>query len=498
MPERGGHAPGSHPTDDQGAPMRTTIPPFHQARVLVIGDVMLDRYWTGAATRISPEAPVPVVHVTAVEERPGGAANVALNIKTLGGQVDLLGVVGRDEAGAALEALLRGRGIDCHLQRHPSACTSTKLRILSRHQQLLRADFEGGLSGLDPDELRAEYARLAPRAAVVVLSDYGKGTLASPRPLIDQARTLGKCVIVDPKGTDFSRYQGATLLTPNRAEFEAVAGLCASDDELVERGERMRLDLGWQGLLITRGEQGMTLLWTGQPPLHLPTRAQEVYDVTGAGDTVVATLALALAAGAEPPEAVRLANAAAGIVVGKLGTAALTVAELGRALHEPAVGGFGLVSEDELEVRMRQARARGERLVMTNGCFDLLHAGHVGYLEQARALGDRLIVAVNADASVAALKGPGRPVNRLEHRMRVLAALRSVDWVVPFSEETPERLYCRLLPDIIVKGGDYAPADIAGGPCVTANGGRVVVLDFLNGVSTTGLIERMREGGGEP
>ncbi len=498
MPERGGRASGTYPTDDQGALMRTTIPPFHQARVLVIGDVMLDRYWTGAATRISPEAPVPVVHVTAVEERPGGAANVALNIKTLGGQVDLLGVVGQDEAGAALETLLRGRGIDCHLQRHPGACTSTKLRILSRHQQLLRADFEGSLSGLDPDELRAWYERLAPQAAVVVLSDYGKGTLASPRTLIDQARALGKCVIVDPKSTDFSRYRGATLLTPNRAEFEAVAGACAGDEELVAQGQQMRLDLGWQGLLITRGEQGMTLLWAGQPPLHLPTRAQEVYDVTGAGDTVVATLALALATGAPPQQAVRLANAAAGIVVGKLGTAAVTVAELGRALHEPQAGGFGLVSEDALETQMRQARARGETLVMTNGCFDLLHAGHVTYLEQARALGDRLIVAVNADASVAALKGPGRPVNTLAHRMRVLAALKCVDWVVPFTDATPQRLYCRLLPDVIVKGGDYSPAQIMGGPCVTANGGRVVVLDFLDGVSTTGLIERMREGRGEP
>jgi D-beta-D-heptose 7-phosphate kinase / D-beta-D-heptose 1-phosphate adenosyltransferase len=264
----------------------------------------------------------------------------------------------------------------------------------------------------------------------------------------------------------------------------------------VERGEELRRATRLQGLLITRGEQGMTLLWVDQPPLHLPTRAREVYDVTGAGDTVVATLALALAAGAHPQEAVRLANAAAGIVVGKLGTAATTVAELSRALHEPEAGGYGLVTEDELERELRQARARGERIVMTNGCFDILHAGHVTYLAQARQLGDRLIVAVNADASVTALKGPGRPVNRLEHRMQVLAALKSVDWVVPFSEETPERLYCRLLPDVLAKGGDYAPEAIAGGPCVKANGGQVVVLEFLAGVSTTGMIERMSEGRG--
>jgi D-beta-D-heptose 7-phosphate kinase/D-beta-D-heptose 1-phosphate adenosyltransferase len=474
--------------------MRTTIPPFHQARVLVVGDVMLDRYWSGAATRISPEAPVPVVHINAVEERPGGAANVALNILTLGGQVDLLGLVGQDEAGAALEGLLQRTGIGCHLQRHPTGRTSTKLRILSQHQQLLRADFEGGWPGLDLDDQRRCFERLAPGADVIVLSDYGKGALQSARALIEHARSLDKCVIVDPKGTDFSRYHGATLITPNRAEFEAVVGYCTNDHDLVERGEQVRRQTGLQGLLITRGEQGMTLLWTGQPPLHLPTRAREVYDVTGAGDTVVATLALALAARASPQEAVRLANAAAGIVVGKLGTAATTVAELSRALHEPAADGFGLVTEDELATAMQQARERGEHIVMTNGCFDILHAGHVTYLEQARRLGDRLIVAVNSDASVQALKGPDRPVNSLEQRMRVLAALKSVDWVVPFTEETPERLYCRLLPDVIVKGGDYAPAAIAGGTCVEANGGRIVVLDYLEGASTTGIIQRLREG----
>ncbi len=326
-----------------------------------------------------------------------------------------------------------------------------------------------------------------------MLSDYGKGALQDPRALIDIARSLRKPVIIDPKGTDFSKYQGATLITPNRAEFEAVMGPCAGDDEIEAQGERLRLATGLQGLLITRGEQGMTLLWEGRRPLHLQTRAREVYDVTGAGDTVIATLALALAAGAPPEEAVRLANTAAGIVVGKLGTASTTVDELRRALQEPgANGAAGVVTEDELAMQIKQAQARGERIVMTNGCFDLLHAGHVTYLEQARALGDRLVVAVNADASVSALKGPDRPVNGLEQRMLVLAALKAVDWVVPFSEETPERLYCRLLPDILVKGGDYAPEAIAGGPCVTANGGQVVVLDYLPGASTTNLIGRLR------
>ncbi len=474
--------------------MKTRLPPFSKARVLVVGDVMLDRYWTGRATRISPEAPVPVVHVTATADRLGGAANVALNILTLGGQVDLLGAIGVDEAGETLQRLLRRSGIGCHLHAHARAATSTKLRILSHHQQLVRADFEGGLAEVDAAALLADYARLAVQADLIVLSDYGKGTLGSPQALIEQAAALHKRVIVDPKGTDFSKYRGATLITPNRAEFEAVVGPCATEAQLVERGERLRLATELTGVLITRGEQGMTLLWQDQEPLHLQARAREVFDVTGAGDTVIATLALALAAGAPPPEAMVLANAAAGIVVGKLGTAAATVAELNQALRTSDDTGFGILTEDELAVALDQARSRGERIIMTNGCFDLLHAGHVTYLEQARRLGDRLVVAVNADASVQALKGPGRPVNPLERRMTVLAALKSVDWVVPFSEATPERLYCRLLPDVIVKGGDYAPDAIAGGPCVTANGGAIVVLEYLDGESTTAMLQRLHEG----
>ncbi|HYN76358.1 MAG TPA: D-glycero-beta-D-manno-heptose-7-phosphate kinase, partial [Lamprocystis sp. (in: g-proteobacteria)] len=357
--------------------MKTTVPLFSKARVLVAGDVMLDRYWTGRATRISPEAPVPVVHVQGTEDRLGGAANVALNILTLGGQVDLLGVVGADEAGRALDALLRQTGIGCHLHAAVGAATSTKLRILSHHQQLVRADFEGGLATVDTAGLLADFERLARGADVIVLSDYGKGTLQSPRTLIERAVALGKRVIVDPKGDDFSKYYGATLITPNRAEFEAVVGPCVSDEQLVERGERLRRATGLTGLLITRGEQGMTLLWAGQPPLHLHARAREVYDVTGAGDTVIATLALALAAGAPPPDAIALANAAAGIVVGKLGTATTTVTELARALRESDDSGSGIVTEDELAAALDQARARGERIIMTNGCFDLLHAGHV-------------------------------------------------------------------------------------------------------------------------
>ena len=460
-------------------------------RVLVAGDVMLDRYWSGAASRISPEAPVPVVHVTNIEERPGGAANVALNIAALGGQISLLGVIGDDEAGAALERLLDARRVTCLLQRSEQAVTCTKFRILSQHQQLLRVDMERGLHLADQPQLLAQVERQLAGCAVLVLSDYGKGTLADPQALIRAATRLGKPVLVDPKGSDFSKYRGATLITPNRAEFEAVVGPCADEAALVTLGTALMHDLGLQALLITRGEQGMTLLRHHADPHHLPTHAREVYDVTGAGDTVIATLAAALGAGYSLPEAANLANVAAGLVVAKLGTATTTPAELVSALAGTDEPPRGVLAEDKLAQIIARARTGGERIVMTNGCFDLLHAGHVAYLEQARALGDRLIVAVNDDASVRGLKGDNRPVQPLSTRMAVLSALRAVDWVVPFSEPTPERLYCRLLPDILVKGGDYAPSQLAGADCVSRNGGEVRILDFVPGESTTATIGRI-------
>ncbi len=469
------------------------IKKLSDARVLVVGDVMLDSYWHGPALRISPEAPVPVVKIDHQEARVGGAGNVALNAAVLGVTTHLLGLAGEDAAADQIESLLDANRIHTRLQRVVNSSTITKLRILSRNQQLIRLDFEDHFPEWNPEALMQDFCHRLSEVDVVILSDYAKGALRRSRELIAAARAAGKFVIVDPKGNDFERYRGASLITPNLSEFEAVVGNCDSESDIERRGMALRDQLELDAVLVTRSEKGMTLLERGQPPLHLPTRTQDVYDVTGAGDTVVATLAAALGAGMPLKEAVVLANVAAGIVVTKLGTATVTPAELEQALHVSAPGSQqGICTEDELERHLDRARGKGERIVMTNGCFDILHPGHIDYLEKARALGDRLVVALNDDHSVRRLKGNARPINPLRSRMRMLAALACVDWVVAFSEDTPERLICKLLPDILVKGGDYREDEVAGGSCVKAAGGQVQILDFLPGHSTTSLIKKIQ------
>ncbi|TVP50157.1 MAG: bifunctional D-glycero-beta-D-manno-heptose-7-phosphate kinase/D-glycero-beta-D-manno-heptose 1-phosphate adenylyltransferase HldE [Halomonas sp.] len=475
--------------------MKIDLTALEHARVLVVGDVMLDRYWHGGTSRISPEAPVPVVRVEEAEDRPGGAANVALNITSLGGHAVLAGVVGKDDNANLLEDSLLSSGVSTYFQRSAEIPTITKLRVMSRNQQLLRLDFEQRLDSVDTTELLAQVESALPECDVVILSDYGKGTLNQVEHLIAKARAHGKRVLIDPKGQDFSKYRGASLITPNLTEFEAVVGPCINDDELASRGEALRAELDLEALLITRSEKGMTLIRAGNAPLHLPTRAQEVFDVTGAGDTVIGLMGLALASGHAFPEAMMLANLGAGLVVAKPGTATLSIAELYTALHGDKLAEFGVIEPDVLIEAVRAAQLRGERVVMTNGCFDILHAGHVAYLEQARRLGDRLVVAVNDDASIARLKGPKRPINPLSRRMQVLAGLGAVDWVVPFSHDTPQALIEAVLPDVLVKGGDYRPEDIAGGEAVIANGGEVKVLGFEDGVSTSAMISSILDRG---
>jgi D-beta-D-heptose 7-phosphate kinase/D-beta-D-heptose 1-phosphate adenosyltransferase len=473
------------------------IPEFDTGNILVVGDLMLDRYWHGDTSRISPEAPVPVVKVGEIEERAGGAGNVALNIAALGANAAVIGLTGQDEAADALARTLLKAGVECHFERLAGFPTVTKLRVLSRHQQLIRLDFEDGFPGHDPAGLVQRFREHIADADVVVMSDYCKGALRAAGQLIDIARNAGKPVVIDPKGNDFSHYRGATVITPNMSEFEAVVGPCADDEEVVAKGEALREQLQLDALLITRSEKGMTLLERGREPLHIPTKAREVFDVTGAGDTVVSALAAALAAGQSLREATVLANIAAGVVVGKLGTASVTVPELRRATREQQEMEQGMVDEDKLVALVQEAKAHGETVVMTNGCFDILHAGHVTYLEEAARLGDRLIVAVNDDASVKRLKGPERPVNTQAKRMRVLAALDCVDWVVGFDEDTPTRLICRVVPDILVKGGDNEPDKIPGGECVRAAGGRVEVMSYVDNVSTTGIIGAIRASEGK-
>ena len=468
------------------------LPDLSHARLLIVGDLMLDSYWHGSTGRISPEAPVPVVHVNKEEVRLGGAGNVAANTAALGVQTHLMGLVGDDASAAQMQQLLSERHIQAYLQKVKGSKTITKLRIISRQQQLIRLDFEDHFPEWDADEFLQTYKAQLPLVDAVILSDYAKGALRRAADMVALARAAGKPVIIDTKGTDFERYRGATVITPNMGEFEAVVGHCASDADVEAKGQQLRASLDLQAVLVTRSEKGMSLMVRDQPAVHISTRAQEVFDVTGAGDTVVATLGAALAAGLSLPQAMNLSNAAAGLVVAKLGTATVSFEELRQAL-QPDGGEHAVYSEDAMFERIQQVRAAGKRVIMTNGCFDILHPGHIDYLEKARALGDMLFVAVNDDDSVRRLKGDGRPVNPLATRLRMLSALACVNGVVAFAEDTPERLYCRLLPHVLVKGGDYATDQVAGGACVTAAGGEVVILDFLPGHSTTRLIEKIQK-----
>ncbi|EGQ8025829.1 bifunctional D-glycero-beta-D-manno-heptose-7-phosphate kinase/D-glycero-beta-D-manno-heptose 1-phosphate adenylyltransferase HldE [Vibrio vulnificus] len=476
--------------------MKPILPDYNNAGVLIIGDVMLDRYWYGPTSRISPEAPVPVVKVENNEERPGGAANVAMNIASLGGHARIVGLTGMDEPAKVLTETLNSLKVKCDFVALPEYPTITKLRVMSRGQQLIRLDFEDKFEGTDPELVLTRMERALPHVQAVILSDYAKGALEHVEALIAKARAANVPVFIDPKGTNFEPYRGATLLTPNMSEFEAVVGKVTSDDDLVEKalGLIEKFELG--ALLVTRSEHGMTLVRPEQKPFHLPTQAKEVYDVTGAGDTVISVLAASVAAGKPLDEACALANAAAGVVVGKLGTSTLSTIELAEAIHGSRDTDFGVIAEAALIDAVKAAQAKGEKVVMTNGCFDILHAGHVSYLNNAAKLGDRLIVAVNTDESVKRLKGPGRPVNPTDRRMAVLAGLGAVDWVVPFSEDTPQRLISEVLPDLLVKGGDYKPEDIAGGKEVIAAGGEVKVLNFEDGCSTTEIIDAIKGGRG--
>mgnify|MGYP006099209807 FL=1 len=475
--------------------MKLEMPQFQHARLLVIGDVMLDRYWHGEASRVSPEAPVPVVKVGNREDRPGGAGNVALNMAALGSAVRLVGIVGNDETGLELLSRLNAAGVYCDFLQSADKPTITKLRVIGQHQQLIRLDFEQEFEAADIIGLQGKVKSLIGDSQVMVLSDYGKGALQETANLIELGRSKDIPIIVDPKGTNFEKYRGATLLTPNLSEFEAVVGYSNNEEEFVNKGLRLVKDLNLEAILITRGEHGMTLIRPDSPELHLPARAQEVFDVTGAGDTVISVLAAAIAAGDGLADATALANLAAGLVVGKLGTAAISGPELRRAVLVELDSGRGVMTAEQLQIAVQDAKAHDEKIVFTNGCFDIVHAGHVGYLAKAKQLGDRLIVAINDDESAHRLKGPGRPINPVERRMAVLAGLEAVDWVVSFSEDTPEPLLEFLQPEILVKGGDYTMDEVVGGDYVNSYGGEVRVLEFLDDCSTSAIMEKMKEVG---
>lgn len=463
------------------------LPSLKNLRVIVAGDVMLDRYWHGDAGRISPEAPVPVVAVERVEDCPGGAANVALNVASLGAQCTLLGCIGRDAAGTALRRILEAAGVACDFVEVDHWNTIQKVRMVSRQRQLLRSDFEAPLPAEAAAALGSKLSAHLPSAAALVLSDYDKGALQSPAGMVAAAKAAGLAVVVDPKFKPFADYAGAGWLKPNQREFNAAVGAAGDVHALGEQAQSLCRELGIGALVVTAGADGMTVVDGGQVR-HLPARPVEVYDVTGAGDTAAAALGVAAALGWPPLDAARLANVAASLVVAKSGTAAVNGPELAYAATQAGMD-RGVLSQAQLLPAVAAARQAGERVVLTNGCFDILHAGHVAYLEQARRLGDRLLVAVNDDASVARLKGPHRPVNPLPRRLRVLAGLKSVDWVVGFPEDTPEALISQVRPEVLAKGGDYRRDQVVGADQVIAYGGKVEVLGLVEDCSTSAVLD---------
>ncbi|NVJ65833.1 MAG: bifunctional D-glycero-beta-D-manno-heptose-7-phosphate kinase/D-glycero-beta-D-manno-heptose 1-phosphate adenylyltransferase HldE [Gammaproteobacteria bacterium] len=472
--------------------MKVILPNFSQANILVIGDIMLDRYWHGDTSRISPESPVPVVNVAEVEERAGGAANVAINIASLGAKVTLCGITGDDVEATNLEALLGDASVHCRFEKRKNQTTITKLRVISRNQQLIRLDFEKDFALVHPLEIEKLEIEIE-NYDLVVLSDYNKGTLGRVADIIQSAKSKNVPVIVDPKGGSFEKYQGATLLTPNQSEFEAIVGKTNSDEDLLAKGKLLQERLDLTALLVTRSEKGMALIEKDKQPYLQATQAREISDVTGAGDTVIAALAASYACEKDWILASKIANQAAGIVVGKLGTATTNAQELQQSFDLLSAPEQGVVSEDQLKSLMQKAQANGETVVMTNGCFDILHPGHVAYLKEAANLGDRLVIAVNSDDSVKRLKGDTRPINPLDHRMEMLASLSGVDWVVAFEEDTPQRIIGKCLPNVLVKGGDYKAEEIAGYKEVVANGGEVKILQFKSGFSTSSIIDTIRQ-----
>jgi D-beta-D-heptose 7-phosphate kinase/D-beta-D-heptose 1-phosphate adenosyltransferase len=470
-----------------------------RARVLCIGDLMLDRFIYGEVERVSPEAPIPVMRVEKETMMPGAAGNVVRNLVALGAKAVFLSVVGDDGAGNELRRLLgAGNSLNPVLLEHKGRPTTIKTRYVAAGQQLLRTDREAG-APIDPalgeKLLRRAEAEL-PSCDVVVLSDYAKGVLDAARVarLIAAAQRLGKPVIVDPKGSDFEVYRGTSVVTPNRLELSRATGLpTGTNEEVAIAARRIHDSCGIGAVLVTRGSDGMTLLLEGGTALHLPTLSHEVFDVSGAGDTVVAALAAGLGAQLSMIDAAGLANVAAGIVVGKVGTAVAYADDLIGALHhrELASGEAKVLSLGPALDRIARWRARGLKVGFTNGCFDLLHPGHVSLLAQGRAACDRLVVGLNSDTSVSRLKGAGRPLQTETARATVLASLAHVDLVVVFAEDTPLRLIEAIRPDVLIKGADYTIGRVVGADLVHSYGGQVVLAELAPGHSTTATVEKI-------
>ena len=485
---------------DVGAVLGLLAGGFGQLRVLVIGDLMLDRYIVGEVDRISPEAPVPVLRHAHRYQRPGGAANVAMNLSGLGCQPVLAGFWGDDAERRELEDLLQQAGVDTVGVVSTALPTVSKTRIVGRTQQLLRLDIESREppSVEDAQRLAERAEALVEKAHAVVLSDYAKGALTAElcERIIRRARALGIPVLADPKTPDLSKYAGATVVCPNLQELAQATGTSMEDTPaMLAAGERQRQRHGIAVLAVTMSERGMQVL-SAEGSFHSPARAREVFDVSGAGDTVIATLAAGFAAALPLATAVELANLAAGVVVGKVGTAPIAHHEL-TALLTPSQqlrDAEKILSREALLARVADWRANGETVVFTNGCFDLLHVGHVTLMEDCRRFGSKVVLGLNTDASVRRLKGPSRPVVGERDRARVMAALGAVDAVTLFDEDTPLVLIEALAPDALVKGGDYTVETVVGHESVLARGGRVEIVPVVEGFSTTGIVRKLQRG----
>ncbi len=462
-------------------------------RVLVVGDICLDCYWKGDASRISPEAPVPVLKVVEEGKKPGGAANVAVNLTALGAKCDLIGAIGSDSEGKELKDLLKKAKVNWELIESSNSKTIVKYRMMAKGQQLIRIDREElKLSNHDYSFIKERFETLVSDVDVVVLSDYGKGLLKYSKELIEIANNKNVKVLVDPKGNDYSKYNGSYIITPNTKEFIEVAGSWEDMEGMNQCAIDLLENNKITNLLVTRSEKGMSLFKKHEKRIDFAVTAREVYDVTGAGDTVIAMIAICIGAGIELKRSVELSNIAAGIVVGRLGTAAITLKEI-QNNKDSVLQNQKIIKLDEaLNYRVKW-KEKGIKVVMTNGCFDILHYGHIKYLEEAKLQGDLLCVLVNSDESIKHLKGEERPVNVLMDRMKLLEALECVDYVIPFYSETPLKEYNQLLPDILVKGGDYEIKDIVGAEAVINNGGTVRKLSFVKGYSTSEIIDYIKD-----
>lgn len=480
--------------------IESTIYGFKGKKALVIGDLMLDEYLWGKTERISPEAPVQVVDVIREELRLGGAGNVVNNLSALGLDVSVASVIGDDNNGWSLIKELNKRGIETSsIFLDPDRSTSRKTRVVASHQQIVRIDRESRnrISEEFENRLTIWITENISRFDVLIISDYLKGVLTEKvlKSSIDAANSKKIAVLVDPKGDDYSKYANATILTPNRKEAEAASKIkISSIDDLHIAADKIMQLASLQNLLITRSEEGMTLFSQNAPPLYIDTVAKEVFDVSGAGDTVLAALSASVAAGASLSIAAMIANIAAGIAVSKLGTSIVSAEEILEGLKHEHIDTENKIKNLDSVVQITEnEKKRGKKIVFTNGCFDLLHAGHVKYLQKARKLGDILVLGLNSDSSVRKLKGEKRPLISEDERAHLLAALNCIDYVVIFDEETPKRLIEAIKPDILAKGGDYTVDSVVGADFVISNGGRVELVTFVEGKSTTNIIGKILE-----